>query len=130
MIKVTVDTNIIVSAGLSPFGKSAQIVNMIFDRRLQTYYSTKILTEYKEVLSRPRFNFSAEKQSAFIEGIKRAGVLIEPSVSVIPIQDESDRVFFDAAKESGAILITGNKKHYPNEAFVVTPADFLFMLNP
>jgi hypothetical protein len=39
--------------------------------------------------------------------------------------DESDRKFFDAAKTCGAVLITGNKKHYPPEPFILSPAEFL-----
>jgi len=43
----------------------------------------------------------------------------------ISLPDESDRIFYDTACESKAILITGNKKHYPDEEFIMTPADFL-----
>jgi len=39
--------------------------------------------------------------------------------------DETDRVFYDTAKASGAILITGNIRHYPAMPFIMTPADFL-----
>lgn len=128
-MKVTIDTNIIVSAALSPLGKSAQIMNMVFDRKARVYYNAEILAEYEDVLSRPRFNFSTEKQNTFIEGIKRVGVLIEPTVSSMPLPDETDRIFYDTAKESGALLITGNIKHYPHEEFVMTPANFLMLLD-
>jgi putative PIN family toxin of toxin-antitoxin system len=36
-----------------------------------------------------------------------------------------NRKFFDAAKTCGAVLITGNKKHYPPEPFILSPAEFL-----
>jgi transcriptional regulator with XRE-family HTH domain len=39
--------------------------------------------------------------------------------------DERDRKFYDAAKTAGAILITGNSRHYPDELFIVTPAAFV-----
>ena len=39
--------------------------------------------------------------------------------------DEDDRIFYDTAKTAKAYLITGNKKHYPQENFIFTPADFL-----
>jgi len=54
--------------------------------------------------------------------------LTETTASNIPLPDESDRIFYDTAKENGTILITGNTKHYPNEAFIVTPANFLVLL--
>ena len=41
------------------------------------------------------------------------------------MRDESDRIFYDTAKESKSILISGNLKHFPNEEFIMLPADFL-----
>jgi hypothetical protein len=38
---------------------------------------------------------------------------------------QTDRKFYDVAKATDAILITGNTKHYPNEPFVLTPAAFV-----
>jgi hypothetical protein len=34
-------------------------------------------------------------------------------------------MFYEAAKECGAILITGNIRHYPAEPFIKTAAEFL-----
>jgi predicted nucleic acid-binding protein len=86
------------------------------------------MTEYIQVLARPHFNFSPEKQQYFIEGIKRVGRLITPIPNKILLPDESDRIFYDTAKESGAILITGNIKHYPSENLIVTPAEFNILI--
>jgi len=41
------------------------------------------------------------------------------------MSDESDRVFYDTAKTIGAILVTGNIKHYPDEPLIMTPAVFM-----
>jgi len=38
--------------------------------------------------------------------------------------DESDRIFYDAAKAVNAYLVTGNQKHYPENTQIVTPARF------
>ena len=42
---------------------------------------------------------------------------------------DSDRAIALKAKESGAILVTGNTKHYPTESFIMTPSDFLAFFN-
>jgi len=42
--------------------------------------------------------------------------------------DETDRIFYDTAKQSGSFLVTGNLKHYPQEIFILTPAEFLAKL--
>jgi len=39
--------------------------------------------------------------------------------------NEDDRIFYDTAVEAEAYLITGNIRHFPKEAFIITPAQFL-----
>ena len=57
--------------------------------------------------------------------IQEFGKAVTPEKSDILMIDETDRVFYDTAVSSGAILITGNKKDYSNEPFILTPAEFL-----
>ena len=125
MRNVVLDTNVIISAAISPYGNPAKIVSMALDKIVQIYFSAEILAEYEDVLSRPEFNFSSEKQNTFLFGLKNSGILIKPSISDALIPDEDDRVFYDTATESGAILITGNTKHFPSESFIMTPSDYL-----
>jgi putative PIN family toxin of toxin-antitoxin system len=129
MQNIVLDTNIIVSAAISPKGNPAQIINMIaYDEDLQVYYSADILAEYTDVLTRKRLNIAREIQLLIINTITEIGILIEPTISDILMLDESDRVFYDTAKESDSILITGNAKHYPKEDFIMTPSQFLSRL--
>ncbi|MCL1875696.1 MAG: putative toxin-antitoxin system toxin component, PIN family [Synergistaceae bacterium] len=128
MQKVVIDTNVIVSAALSPAGNPAKIVNMIFDGEVQAYFCMEILVEYEEVLSRPEFNHKIEKRKTFMHNLMQIGVLSEPVTSGFLLPDESDRVFYDTAKGNGAILITGNIKHYPDEEFIMTPTEFISFL--
>lgn len=125
MIKIVMDTNIIISAALTPLGNPAKIIDMVFEDKLQIFYSLQILSEYKEVLSRPRLKITTRTQIDILGAIKEVGTLIEPTISNIPFIDESDRIFYDTAKTSRAILISGNIRHYPDEAFIMTPSDFL-----
>lgn len=125
MIKIVMDTNIIISAALTPLGNPAKIIDMVFEDKLQIFYSLQILSEYKEVLSRPRLKITTQTQIDILGAIKEVGTLIEPTISNIPFIDESDRIFYDTAKTSRAILISGNIRHYPDEAFIMTPSDFL-----
>jgi putative PIN family toxin of toxin-antitoxin system len=122
---VVIDTNVIISAGLSEKGNPAKIVSLVLDKKINLFYSEKIMAEYVEVLSRPHFNFNSEKQNYLLNGIQVVGTTETPTKSDIPLPDESDRIFYDLAKEVGAYLITGNKKHYPDEDFILTPAEFL-----
>ena len=129
MLNVVLDTNIIISAAISKNGNPAKVMNMALEKSVQAYYSTEIMNEYKEVLSRPEFNFDSEKQKSFILGMKTAGIQIEPVASDVSMTDEDDRIFYDVAYTTGAILISGNTRHYPPDSFVMTPTDFLIMYN-
>jgi putative PIN family toxin of toxin-antitoxin system len=125
MKRVVIDTNVIVSAALSITGKPAQILELISTNEILLVYSEEMLAEYRRVLAYTKLNISRQTQAKLIQGIEGIGILIEPTASEIPMIDESDRVFYDTAKEAGATLITGNTKHYPEENFIMTPAHFL-----
>jgi putative PIN family toxin of toxin-antitoxin system len=124
-IRVVLDTNILVSALLSPLGNPAKIYKMILTEILKLAYSPKIIEEYRDVLFRPRLRIPAEEAQKVLEAIQEYGEQMEPIPSTHDMIDEDDRVFYDTAKSAGACLITGNKKHYPEEAFIMTPAEFL-----
>ena len=123
-VKVVIDTNVLVSALWSENGNSAAIVKLI-PNGIVPVFNDSIFEEYAEVLKRPKFAFSAEKRESLLAKMREYGAAITPKKSDIPIPDETDRIFYDTAKASVAILITGNKKDYPDEPFILTPAEFL-----
>ena len=125
---VVIDTNVIVSAAISPYGNAAIILNMVFDGEVLAFYSSSILAEYIDVLSRPRLSIATSIQDRVVKGFKHFGILVCPATSKIPMPDESDRIFYDAAIESASVLITGNARHYPAESNIMTPAAFLSVL--
>jgi len=124
MKNVVVDTNIVVSSAISANGNPAAIMALVSDRVIQAYYTNEILDEYKRVLAYERLKIAPDKQAEIIEKIKQVGISIKPKTTTIPLPDESDRIFYDTAQVVGAILITGNIKHYPEEPFIMTPADY------
>ena len=125
MKKVILDTNIIVSALISPLGNPAKILSLFFNGEIQIYYNDDIMAEYEDVLSRPALKINPEKVGRFIEILRETGAFIKPITSDIHMVDESDRIFYDTAQESDAIIITGNTRHYPTEDFILTPHQFL-----
>ncbi|MCL2122201.1 MAG: putative toxin-antitoxin system toxin component, PIN family [Clostridiales bacterium] len=128
MLKIVIDTNVIVSAALSPKGTPAKIIEHIADsNEIQVYYCAEMMAEYRDVLSREYLNLTVEAQYSITDSIRSIGILVSCSASEIALPDEDDRVFYDTAKASGAILITGNTRHYPIESFILTPSDFLIL---
>ena len=125
MIRAVVDTNVLVSALLSPDGNPAKILSLVMNNQILLYFDSSIMHEYEEVLSREKFPFTSEDISTLIHTILQLGISAISIPSKIHFNDEKDRKFFDLAKSSGAYLITGNIKHYPGKSFVVTPREFI-----
>ena len=129
MINVVIDTNVLISAALSIKGNPAKVIECITDlKEIKLFYAEKIFDEYKKVLAYERLNIDIEMQDRALNLIKKIGILIEPTVSTIPLPDETDRIFYDTAKANRAILITGNTKHFPAEPSIMTPTEFLDIL--
>ena len=42
----------------------------------------------------------------------------------IKFADESDKKFYEVAKTINCKLITGNKKHFPDEKGILSPGEF------
>lgn len=124
-LKVVLDTNVLVSSLLTK-GPPALIVDFAVQGKVIPFYDTRILAEYWEVLTRPKFTFSSTQVIRLIEDLVRIGLAVQiDTPSKIPMIDENDRKFYDTAKSSGAFLITGNLKHFPGKSFIVSPAEFL-----
>ena len=127
MIKAVLDTNILVSAFWKRPSNAGRIIDMVVSRQIIPCYNADIILEYKGVLNRPKFKFPASDISNILDLIKKEGMSILPQPSTAHFIDESDRIFYDAARACAAYLITGNRKHYPDEPFIVSPAEFLML---
>ena len=124
-MQVVIDTNIVISAARVSQGNPAKIIRLVRDNEdIKLYYNAVIFSEYRKVLAYERLKFSLKVQETILDTIQAVGIIISPVKSNIALPDESDRVFYDTAKEAGAYLITGNVKHYPAEPFIVTPTQF------
>jgi len=123
--RVVIDTNVLVSALMTPTGKSAMVFRLFLTGEFTLVYSEEILDEYMTVLQRPRLRVQEEDVSTILSAIRQCGVLVAPTPSIEHMPDEDDRKFYDAAKSTDAYLVTGNARHYPNEQFIHSPASYL-----
>ena len=125
MKKIVVDTNVLISSILTSEGKPNKVMSLVSNKNVQLFYSKEILSEYKRVLDYDKLNIAPYLREETIKKIVSLGTLINPAISSIPFVHEDDRVFYDTARESGAILVTGNIKHYPDDSAVMSPTSFL-----
>jgi putative PIN family toxin of toxin-antitoxin system len=112
-MKVVIDSNVVVSAMLSPHAPPAQVVRLALQGDLAPCHDGRILAEYREVLSRPKFDFDAEDVRALLEGIEWVGETVFARPLSVELPDPDDRPFLEvaAAAKAGA-LVTGNARHY------------------
>ncbi|MEW6608041.1 MAG: putative toxin-antitoxin system toxin component, PIN family [bacterium] len=131
-MRVVLDTNVVVSGLLNPYGASASILKLVLLKEIEIVFDARLLCEYKEVLLRPKFQFKESQVNDFIDGLLNTGlsILTKPLKASLP--DVDDNPFLEIAiADGGAILVTGNKKHYPKELCqgvnVLTPQEFIQM---
>jgi putative PIN family toxin of toxin-antitoxin system len=114
MIRVVLDTNIIVSALLQPLGPPAQVFELALGSVMQLCVSGGIYAEYEEVVSRPRFQRSAETIAATLRAVRENGHWVRPTDAVRVCVDADDDIFLECAQAAEAeYLVTGNLRHFP-----------------
>ena len=127
---VVFDTNVLVSALLANDvdNNEVKLLEYINTNIITPLYSSEILLEYKEVLSRKEFGFTKKGVGDLISRFKKKGVLITPHKLKIDFKDESDLKFYEVVmekKDKNAKLVTGNIKDFPTNKIIVTPKELL-----
>lgn len=129
-MRIVLDTNILISALITPFGNAARILDMVLLGELQVLYDDRILSEFREVLLRPKFSFEEKDVDELLSFIESEGVKVTSSPINEPFIDEDDIPFIEVAITGMAeALITGNKRHYKGKSTkrikIMTPDEFL-----
>ena len=129
-MKIVLDTNVLVSGLLTPFGPSGEIVRMLFSGELIINIDARILSEYQDVLNRPKFMFNKDQIGILIDFIKKYAQFISSSPLKSRLPDTDDEPFLEVAI-AGKVrsLVTGNTAHYPvalREGIVIhSPSEFI-----
>ena len=124
-MQVVIDTNVLVSALWSRNGTPARIVSMVLGGNIVPCYDYRILCEYREVLQRPKFGFSKSEVNSLLDWFESYGRSVLPESLADVFLDEADKKFYEVAKFCGAVLVTGNLKHFPKDPLVMSVTDFL-----
>lgn len=125
-----IDTNVLVSAMLKMESVPGIVLQYIYAGNVVPVYNDEILSEYKNVLNRPKFHFNAQVIDFLIGKIQALGVKEESLVQIQEaMPDPKDIVFYSVALAHGETkLVTGNIKHFPKSPLVVSPREFLDLI--
>lgn len=136
-MRVVIDTNVIVSALINSHGHPARIIDLVVLGQIVPVFDDRIIAEYREVISRPKFSFRAEDISTLLELFEVEGEsVLVPPLSGLDLPDMDDAPFVEVTVGAACdFLITGNTGHFPKSAIgklskkssisVIAPAVFL-----
>jgi len=134
MIKVVLDTNVVVSAHLKPDGLERLVLNLALAERIQLHISTEIFEEYSQVLHRSKLKINPDWVDESLQLITAHAKMIMPTRVLSVSPDEGDNRFLECAEEAQAdYLVTGNKRHFPKRwktTRVVNAREVLEMIMP
>ena len=123
------DTNVLVSALLKNGSVPWQVAEEALHGDIIPVLNDEILSEYEDVLNRPKFKFEKRAITVLINELKKRGVFAEAGLIEDVIPDPKDVVFYailmEKRKEEEAYLVTGNLKHFPMRTYIVTPKEML-----
>jgi putative PIN family toxin of toxin-antitoxin system len=129
-LKIVLDTNVLVSGILSPNGSPAAVLRALLTERVRLCFDERIVSEYRDVLTRTKFSFDRELVDELISFLESAGSPTLAAPLAVTLPDPWDQMFIEVAVSSQAdFLVTGNLKHFPDETRagvkVVSPRAFL-----
>jgi putative PIN family toxin of toxin-antitoxin system len=129
-MKVVLDTNVVVSGLISPFGAPGEIVRMVASGALELCYDARVFSEYRSVLLRQEFSLDGVHVEDLLNQIEACGHVTTGKPLAKRLPDSDDEPFLEVALGGEAhFLVTGNLRHYPAKERrgmrVVSPAEFL-----
>lgn len=116
MQKIVIDTNVIVSSLIQRSYPYKIIYKLFSDDKFMLCISEELMSEYYEVLSRPKFVRFSDfygKAENLLADIETKGTKFVPSVKLDLISDKDDNMILELADESNAdFIITGNTNDF------------------
>ena len=134
MFYAVIDTNVLVSALLKMDSNPGKVFSSIINGETFIFVNEEILAEYKKVLSREKFHFPPQLIEDVLRRLEYNSKLISIGLKeYLEVNDPKDRCFYAvtlSGRESvDTLLVTGNIRHFPAEPFIVTPTEFVNMLD-
>lgn len=127
--RAVVDTNVLVSAVLTPAGPPGAVAQAIRHGLMQPMVCSEIIEEYLDVLHRPRLALPRREVDELVAlfAAQAQWVRITPYLPALKLPDPGDWPFIAVAIAGNCPVITGNTRHFPHRLGidVVTPRAWL-----
>jgi len=129
---VVLDTNVLVSGILRLASDAGTILRLAAAGMIKLAYDQRIMVEYREVLSRPVFDFPPGFVNDLLLQFQADGLFVVATPLPFRLPDVSDAPFLEVAL-AGRVeaIVTGNKKHFAagkHPVPVLSPAELIRLL--
>ena len=128
-MKIVLDTNVLVSALKTQAGNCATILDLVIEGDLALCVDQRILDEYERVCGETRLKFDPQVVRTVLAFLRARAERVVPYPAEVDLPDPDDRPFLEVAECANAVLVSGNKKHFPARACrdvrVFSPAEFI-----
>ena len=110
--RIVVDTNVLVSAILSPDGAAREVLRRCLSGEVQPLIGNALFLEYEDVLSRDRLFVDASDRTALLDAFLSVCLWVNTSFLWRPnLPDESDNHLIELAVAGNAEwIVTGNTR--------------------
>jgi uncharacterized protein len=138
-MRAVLDTNILISRILSPYGNPARIFQRLRDEAFELVLSEPILAEFREMMSCDRLRrlhrLSDEEIVSAAADLAATATLVEPAerLNVVPDDLDDDKFLEAAVAGEAEFVVSGDHHLLVLKTFrgirVLTPAVFVAMLS-
>ena len=114
MIRVVIDTSVLVSAVISPDGPNAQLFDQIVAREIRPYVTDVLLEEYTGVFGYDRLKHLDKKRILRLRQIlEQAAIKVKPRGNLkISSHADDNRIYECAVAAKAHYIVTENTKHF------------------
>jgi putative PIN family toxin of toxin-antitoxin system len=129
MMKIVLDCNVIIGAGLKPGGTCYRVIREILLNH-RCIVSREILEEYRITINKPKLRKHRESIEMIADRLEKVAEEVAGAVNPFKLADTDDEIYLAAAVSAKAdILITGDLAHFPEPFYgtvrILRPHEFL-----
>ena len=130
-MRSVLDTNVLVSGLLSPHGPPARLLDWTLGGALTLVVDDRVLSEYAEVLARPKFGFDSRDVGLLLRALQASAESVVAMPLAITLPDPFELPFLEVAHSAQAdVLVTGNRRDFKpvngkHAVKIQTPRDFV-----
>lgn len=110
MKRVVFDTNIFISAFITPGGRGETAYQKAVDGNIKLYSSVPILTELARKLQ-DKFKWDADRVKAAVRHVAAVAAVLKPTVQISVVADEPDNRILECAVAGDVDMIVTGDRH-------------------